>query len=273
MAYSPITILDAQAQTDNDRARERKAAAQKASSRKALLSQAPAAAASTSSSSQGLEKPLPTPSSAGPSSSHTWRRASHFHPPPPPSSSSMSQRLARQYESVDDEFDEDWSYDLALLSDDEDDDDSASETEHDAAPVDSSMPAALYDSMPAWPLISRGKSSFSPTISSPSSLVIADADPCPFSYLSDIAAFTERHTRSSPSPPKRDSPLLTQSPETIEGTLPLCAERAFDGPGLGLNDNRHWLEAEEEDGFACWTAYANDDESTSSVIVVRECRW
>lgn len=114
---------------------------------------------------------------------------------------------------------------------------------------------------------------FSPTdLFLPSSLVIADADPI-HSFLSDIAAFTERHTRSSPSPPKRDSPPLSQSPETIEGTLPFCAERAFDGPGLGLNDNRHWLEAEEEDGFACWTAYANDDQSTTSVIVVRECRW
>lgn len=281
MAYSPLTILDAQAQIDNDRARELKAAAQKASSRKALLSQAPAAAAASSTSSsssqgQGLKKPLPTPSSAGsPSSSHTSHRASHFHPS---SSSSMSQHFARQYASVDDEFDEDWSYDLALLSDDEDDDDdSASETEHDAAPVNSSMPTGLYDNLSAWPLLSRGKSIIlTDDPLSPSSLVITDADPMfIFSFLlSDIVALTERHARASPSPPpKRDSPLLTQSPETIEGTLPLCAERAFDGPGLGLNDNRHWLEAEEEDGFACWTAYANDDQSTSSVIVVRECRW
>lgn len=119
--------------------------------------------------------------------------------------------------------------------------------------------------------------SFSPTILSlHRHLSSPMLTPCSFFsfLLSDIVALTERHARASPSPPpKRDSPLLTQSPETIEGTLPLCAERAFDGPGLGLNDNRHWLEAEEEDGFACWTAYANDDQSTSSVIVVRECRW
>jgi hypothetical protein len=118
--------------------------------------------------------------------------------------------------------------------------DSASETDHEAS-FESKMPM-FYDSLLAQPVRAR-----------------------------DFAVIADHHvSRGSPSPHKHEVSLSASSEQ------PLIArpfvERAYDGPGLGLRGDGHWYESEEEDGHACWTAYASNGPK-SSVIVVGECRW
>lgn len=118
--------------------------------------------------------------------------------------------------------------------------DSASETDHEA-PFESKMPT-LYDSLLAQPVRAR-----------------------------DFALIADHYvSRGSPSPPKHQVSMSASNEQPVIARP--FVERAYDGPGLGLRGDGHWYESEEEDGHACWTAYANNG-PTSSVIVVGECRW
>lgn len=270
MAYLPYTSADAKAQLDYERARERTAAT-KAGSRKALSSRAATAATSS--------KPSSPTGVAGPSSASSynlkqgpaWRRPSHpaspmSRPSPTRSARSSSRQLDFQLQ-----FDDAAEEDHPEL-DGASDSDSASETEHEAV-IESRMPT-LYDSLIAQPLLARGEyhipQSSAARRCSPFPDLVADSLVV---VLPDYAAVTDRYYTSqgaSPSPPKRDTSLSASS--GMDRAQPLV-ERAYEGPGLGLNGDGHWYEAvDEEDGRACWTAYASHG-PTNSVIVVRECRW
>lgn len=146
--------------------------------------------------------------------------------------------------------------------------DSASETDHEAS-FESKMPT-LYDSLLAQPVRARGKLlHVLSAMRRMAPFIVKDTELATF--LVDFAVIADHYvSRGSPSPPKHEASLSASNEQ------PLIArpfvERAYDGPGLGLRGDGHWYESEEEDGHACWTAYASNG-PTSSVIVVGECRW
>lgn len=144
---------------------------------------------------------------------------------------------------------------------------SAPESDHEAS-FESRM-SSPYDILIPQPMHARGKlHSFSSTMTP---FKIEDAKKKFSSLLLDFAAVAERYaSRGSPSPPKNDISLSSSNEQPIIARP--FVERAHDGPGLGLRGDGHWYESEEEDGHACWTAYASNGPS-NSVIVVRECRW
>ena len=145
--------------------------------------------------------------------------------------------------------------------------DSASDTDHEAS-FESKMPT-LYDSLLAEPVRARGKLlHVLSAMRRMAPFIVKDTELATF-FL-DFAVIADHYvSRGSPSPPKHEASLSASNEQ------PLIArpfvERAYDGPGLGLRGDGHWYES-EEDGHACWTAYASNG-PTSSVIVVGECRW
>lgn len=145
---------------------------------------------------------------------------------------------------------------------------SASETDHEAS-FESRMPT-LYDSLIAQPMRARGKLLFSlSAVASMAFFIVKDTE-TPVLLL-DFAAVADHYaSRGSRSPSKHEISLSASNEQSLIARP--FVERAYDGPGFGLRGDGHWYESEEEDGHACWTAYASNG-PTNSAIVVRECRW